>query len=153
MTEIFPWGSLAAISKEGDLKLSRRFPINPPPQDGCCRVCGRHMSELKPFGGPGDPLVGDFTGELLVKKWRPMGPYNEEAEKAWKEAETEAKEPKDIEHWLITKYGKKKTGQILISVEAWAQAGASWECRDCSILDDDEYFKKLDQRYQERRNE
>ena len=42
--------------------------------------------QLKPFGGPGDPLVGDFSGAYLIKKWRPDGPYHEEAESALSEA-------------------------------------------------------------------
>lgn len=44
-----------------------RFIVNPPPRDGCCDRCGRTMAELPPFGGPGDPLVGDFTGMKLIK--------------------------------------------------------------------------------------
>lgn len=89
MTEIlFEYGpsiSLGAISKEEDLKQPGRFLINPPPSDLRCEVCGRDITELKPFGGPGDPLIGDFSGELLVKRWRSEGPYDEAAAKAWKE--------------------------------------------------------------------
>lgn len=156
MTEIFPWGSLGAISKKADLKLSHRFPINPPPEDGCCDVCGRHMSELKPFGGPGDPVAGDFTGEILVKTWRPMGPYNEEAEKAWEEAEKaveETTESKDPRSWLIAKYGKEKGEMLSLAVEAYGCVGANWLCRDCIVLDEDDYFEKLNQRYREHGNE
>ena len=50
--------------------------VNPPPADGRCECCGTHMSELKPFGGSGDPLVGDFTGALLVKKFRELIPQD-----------------------------------------------------------------------------
>lgn len=50
-----------------DLLASR---INPPPKDMCCQICHRHVDELEAFGGAGDPLVGDFTGEKLVKHWR-----------------------------------------------------------------------------------
>ena len=46
------------------------FVINPPPKDMCCQICHRNVDELETFGGPGDPLVGDFTGEKLVKHWR-----------------------------------------------------------------------------------
>ena len=28
-----------------------------------CYICDKDENELKPFGGPGDPLVGDFTGQ------------------------------------------------------------------------------------------
>ena len=33
-------------------------------------ICGRHVRELEDFGGAGDPLVGDFYGAKLVKKFR-----------------------------------------------------------------------------------
>ena len=138
--------NLGAISKEEDLNPKCRIIINGPPSDGRCQVCRRHISELKPFGGPGDPLAGDFTRELLVKTWRPDGPRNEEAEKAWKEAEDVAKEtPEPYDHlpWLIAKYGKEKAEDISFSVQIHGSIGASWECRDCIILDDDEYFEKL----------
>ncbi|MGA2666187.1 MAG: hypothetical protein ABSF83_14705 [Nitrososphaerales archaeon] len=36
-----------------------------------CDSCHRGATKLKPFGGRGDPLVGDFTGAPLVKTWRP----------------------------------------------------------------------------------
>lgn len=148
MTEILPWGSLGAVSKEEDLNLRPTcgFSINPPPGDGRCDVCGRHMSELKPFGGPGDPLVGDFSGELLIKRFRLDWPQDEEAEKAWEEAEKARKDPgsDDTLPWFIAKCGKEKgtkfywSGQNTIS--------ASWECRECIVLDDDEYFQKIKQR-------
>ena len=155
MTEILPWGSLGAVSKEEDLnwRPTHGPSINPPPGDGRCEVCGRHMSELTPFGGPGDPLVGDFTGEILVKKWRPVGRYDEEAARAAEEAEREVEESEDPLPWYISKYGKEK-GEILYHTwEAYNLIGASWECRDCIVLDLDEYFEKLDQRYQEHMNE
>ena len=60
--------SLGSISNEKDLKIKARININPTPKDGRCDCCGRHISELTPFGKAGDPLVGDFDGELLVKK-------------------------------------------------------------------------------------
>jgi hypothetical protein len=44
--------------------------INPPPRNKKCECCGRHIKDLKPFGGKGDPLVGDFKGALLVKTFR-----------------------------------------------------------------------------------
>ena len=69
--------------------------INPPPSDSRCECCGKHVSELKPFGGPGDPLVGDFNGALLVKTFRDNG----------------------------------------------GCVGASWECRDCFVLSDEEFRK------------
>lgn len=47
-----------------------RIRINPPPEDGRCNICRRHVSELKAFGGPGDPVLGDYSGAKLVKNFR-----------------------------------------------------------------------------------
>jgi len=44
--------------------------INGPPRERCCSICNRSISDLKAFGGPGDPCVGDFTGAKLVKRFR-----------------------------------------------------------------------------------
>ncbi len=48
--------------------------INPPPQDGNCMICKRHVSELEAFGGPGDPCLGDFSGAKLIKMFREYYP-------------------------------------------------------------------------------
>jgi hypothetical protein len=52
--------SYDSISFEEDLILPPKININPPPSDCRCECCGKHISELKPFGKAGDPLVGDF---------------------------------------------------------------------------------------------
>jgi hypothetical protein len=156
--------SLEAVSKEEDLIPTGRIIINCPPRDGRCDVCGRHMSELTPFGGPGDPLVGDFSGELLVKKFKPAGPYNGEAMKAWEEYEEECpmvvkserpvadgishieyEEREEPLHWFIATFGNDKGQELYLAGLAYSQVGPSWECRDCSVLDLDEYFEKLSQ--------
>ena len=148
--------SLGAVSKEEDLTPKGRIIINGPPKDGRCDVCGRHMSELAPFGGPGDPLVGDFSGELLVKKYRRFGPYDEEAVKAWEEYEKlgELDDKREVEFpkmkrnpllWFIAKFGKDKGKELFLAGMAYGQVGSSWECRDCAVLDLDEYFEKLSQ--------
>ena len=139
--------SLGSISDENDLKDKARININPPPEDFSCDCCGRHISELTPFGKAGDPLVGDFDGALLVKKHRPQGPYNEQAEKAFihveKILEEEGHAGEDPEDWMIKIYGKEKGQQYLNAVYAYGCIGSSRECRDCAILDEDEYFERL----------
>ena len=55
--------------------------INPPPRSGRCQCCGKHIDELKPFGGKGDPLVGDFTGAKIIKNYRAMS--NKDSDKIW----------------------------------------------------------------------
>ena len=56
---------------------------DPPPQEGKCDCCEKAVSELKPFGKAGDPLVGDFDGILLICKLRFLFPQNEELEMIW----------------------------------------------------------------------
>jgi hypothetical protein len=138
--------SLDSISSETDLKLRPGFNINPPPQDGRCECCGRHISEVKPFGKAGDPLAGDFDGALLIKKWRPDGPYDENAEKAWDKAEKHLADvglkDQDPLEWLIKNYGKEKGEYFYWSYQLYCQTSKSWECRDCAVLYEDEYILK-----------
>jgi hypothetical protein len=44
-------------NNEDDFRPNPGININPPPKEGYCDCCGRHISKLKPFGGPGDPVV------------------------------------------------------------------------------------------------
>jgi len=92
--------------------------INPPPIDKRCECCYKDIKNLKPFGKAGDPLVGDFDKQLLVKSFRPMSiTPNEEQLKTLTQDEQSMYE------------------------QASSTVGASWECRDCIVLDDKEYFK------------
>ena len=154
--------SLGSIDSEADLKpIPDRINIHPPPLDGRCDCCGKHISELKPFGKEGDPLVGDFNGELLVKRFR-GGPIDEETENALGEAlghlmfggrrvsaPGEAIEHLingglraigDLENRLINKYGKEKGERYFKSYNN--NPMSSWECRECIALADHEYWQK-----------
>jgi hypothetical protein len=135
------------VDCEDDLKPQPGISLNPPPRDGRCDCCGRHISELKPFGGPGDPLVGDFTGALLIKKFRWMAPHHEGAEKILREAEECYKDKgcKDVYEYLEYEYGPVDAEDIESLIFISHTVDKSWECRDCAVLDYDEYFKKLEQ--------
>ena len=50
-----------SISNEKDLKIKAGNNINPPPVDGTCYCCGRHISELKTF-------LGKYTKNLFLSK-------------------------------------------------------------------------------------
>jgi hypothetical protein len=108
--------------------------------------CGRHISELTPFGKAGNPLVGDFDGALLVKKHRPSGPYDERAEKAWdrveKLMEKEGRAGEDPLDMMIKIYGKETGEKYYWSYQLFDQIGKSWECRDCALLSLDKYFER-----------
>jgi hypothetical protein len=138
--------SLLIVEGEEDLKLKPGININAPPGDGRCDCCRRHLSELKPFGKAGDPLVGDFDGVLLLKTWKADFPFDGEAEKIMDEffgnCNTEEEHKKANERF-IQKYGKEEAENLMIRVSASSQVGAFWLCRDCIILDDDEFYNKL----------
>jgi hypothetical protein len=140
--------SLGSINGEEDLKpRSALININPPPADGKCNRCKRHLNELKPFGKAGDRLVGDFDGALLVKTFRTVFPKpNIEVqaifERFFGNCEAEA-DYERAESRLAGEYGKKDADDIICLIDGASQVGASWECRDCIVLDMDEYFEKL----------
>jgi hypothetical protein len=139
---------LESVEGEGDLKSKPGLMnINPPPKDGKCECCGKHMSELKPFGKAGDPLVGDFDEALLVKKFRTALPPSDDETKRIYEQSLIACDPhsnydKPREH-LIKEYGERDAEIIMVRLNGGSQVGSSWECRDCAALDIYEYFEKL----------
>jgi hypothetical protein len=130
--------SLGSIDSEEDLKPRQGLiSINPPPPDGRCQCCGRHLNELKPFGKAGDPLVGDFEGALLVKKWRAFGAPDEEAERIYKKYLGRARtEP------VSDNAAQQMALHLTLAIKVSGCVGASWECRDCIALSDYDYYKK-----------
>jgi rubredoxin len=115
------------FEKEEDYKLTqyRRILINPPPPGGRCKVCGKQSE--------------------LVTRWRPNGPYDKEAEKAWEKWEKATDE--DPMPWFVAEYGKEKGERLCSAGMAWDQVDVSWECRDCVVLNDEEYFKTIFQKH------
>jgi hypothetical protein len=144
-------GNFDRVEKPEDLEPRSGISINAPSPDGRCDCCGRHIRELTPFGGPGDPLAGDFSGALLVKKYRRHGPYDEEAMNATDEAQKRYKAAgyADSLEWMRAKYGEEKGEQLYFAASAYDLIGKSWECRDCAVLDSEEYFERRRIRLQE----
>jgi hypothetical protein len=103
--------TLGSIASDQDVQLGNNIHINPPSHDRRCWCCGRPISQLKPFGKAGDPLVGDFDGVYLVKKGRRDGPYDEGATSAVERAEARYSEEgfKDPLDWLIREYGESES--------------------------------------------
>jgi hypothetical protein len=145
--------SLASISRKQDLVLGLGTNLNPPPEDGRCECCGRHMSELKPFGKSGDPLVGDFEGALLVKNFREAGFNDEEAQNFMRLAHEyyQFNEGEDSLCWLwkVSQHGEEEGASSCRIAKLCGNIVASWECRDCIVLDDAEYLEKLRQSHNE----
>ena len=91
--------SLVTVNCEEDIKARPgQISLNPPPDDGRCHCCGRHISELKPFGKAGDPLVGDFEGAYLIKFSRPEGHLGqEELEIIYESSERSPEDPERLD--------------------------------------------------------
>ena len=136
-----------SIKNEQDSLPGAGIDINPP-KDGRCYCCGRHISQLRPFGTAENSLVADFDGSYLVKTWRPTGLYDEEAKQALREADQRFLEEgyESPEEWLADVFGKEKAAQLMHSVEVFATSSARWLCKDCMVLDEYEYLTKLHQR-------
>jgi hypothetical protein len=133
---------------EGKGKINKK---PPPPIYDRCDCCGRHISELTPFDKTDDPLVGDSDGELLMMTRRRLTAYDEEAEKAYnhvkKQMKKEAQENDCPSKWFKKIYGEELGGRYSITVEAYRQVDYGMECRDCVLLEGDDYFEQLEKTY------
>jgi hypothetical protein len=138
--------SLLSVDQEEDLQLRPGGNINPPPGDGRCSCCKRHITELKSFGKAGDPLVGDFDGAFLVKRFRTDAPYNEVIQKIYdkffENCQTES-EHEQAEERLVMKYSKKLANNIIKWALISGSIGSSWECRDCICLDEYAFEERI----------
>ena len=133
--------NLGSVNREEDLKPKPGININPPPDDGRCECCGKHISQLKPFGKNNDADHSNYDGAYLLKTFRRNGPYYEQAELAIKEAEEQAPE-ENPRLWLMKKYGDGIGFGLYMAAEAYSCVDRSWECKDCVVLSDDEFFEK-----------
>lgn len=97
-----------------------------------CYRCNKDSNELKPFGGPGDPLVGNFTGQKLVKTFRALyeGPDIEKYENILNKLDSTASNILELEN----EFGKEEVDNAFNYDQAKSTIGSSWECRDCIIL-------------------
>jgi hypothetical protein len=109
-----------------------------------CNCCGKSADKLKSFGGPGDPLVGDFNGALLVKKKRPAYVLTEEENKLIEEnQEIVACDEKEAIKLPKEKYGEGVDEGLWFKGMAAISVGSSRECRDCAVLDNRKHIEKL----------
>jgi hypothetical protein len=143
--------SLASIDNEQDLlRRAGVVNLNRPPKDGRCECCGRHISELKPFGKARHPIFGDVEGALLIKRWRKLLAYDPRPNIVHGEMFVRWPAGTILENgmkYLIEKSGDGRAEEIrLYHFSGESKVGASWECRDCAFLNEDEYFEKLRRR-------
>lgn len=141
--------TMLSVDKKGRINLeaiSCEDYLTDLPEELKCEVCSRPLSELKPFGGPGDPLMGNYEGELLVKVWRRQGPFIEEYAEAWKAAEESGEDLLDWE-WFFRKFGCEKGMEIAAARDRYNSIEPAWECRDCAALSDEECAQALEKKW------
>jgi hypothetical protein len=127
--------------------LPGKVNLNPPPEDGRCQCCGRHISELEPFGSQRDPVLGSCGNARLIKRFRYIWPPDKEArtvvERILREIPDLEVDGDKVREVLILEFGKEK-GEDLY--DRYRQRDCciakSWECKDCSCLDDLKYWDK-----------
>jgi hypothetical protein len=115
------------------------------PKDLCCECFGRAITTLTPFHWSG--MINLFEGSLLIKSYeQKVGPYNEEAEVAWRKAinyfpET-CNKSINLYEWMIKEYGKSKGKIYYTSCQAFQQIDNIWMCSECDALTKNEIFEK-----------
>jgi hypothetical protein len=111
---------------------------------GCCR---RPLGELEPFGKAGDPLVCDCNGAFLIKTWMEDWPRIEEAEIIYLVFWDRSENYEEVERKLIEEFGEEDAGFVIGSSRYAGQIGSILLCRDCIVLNYDDYFNKLFEAY------
>jgi hypothetical protein len=130
-----------AIKNEEDLELRPGWYVSPLPIDGKCQVCGRLLSQLKPFDR--------YDGCLLVKNYRKEIPIDEDLEpfsEEYDEYMDDEPDNDDFDDILVERYGKEEAERIMTYINQ-TRLCASWECRDCYCLSDTRYFRLLNNLY------
>jgi hypothetical protein len=100
--------SLSSISKEEDLKPRPEPKINAISFEIECDWCGGYLSELKPFGPPGNR----FEDVLIFRLWRTEIRPDEENAKIWEEFFGNCSDNQEAWKRLINRYGEDEARQI-----------------------------------------
>lgn len=136
---------LGSVESEEDFKPRPAININPPPRELRCECCERQISELKPFGSDGESVPRKLNGAYLVRSFRPYIPYDEEADSVMKEALQRYVDAgfKSAFEWMVDTYGEARAKDLSMTAQLASTLSNVWQCRDCAILDDEQYFKKI----------
>ena len=130
----------AKVNSVQEIESILKGRINPPPEDCKCMCCGRPLSDLRPFGGFGDPLPWDFDGAFLVKKYRNDAPYDKKVGELVDEILTSHEcDIENLHEYLVNKHGEDGD-RIYWQAALQSTVSKSWECRDCAVLDDYKYW-------------
>lgn len=119
--------SLFNVTREEDLKPRPGLNMNPPPGDGRCECCGRPISELKPF-----PSEGLLKGAYLIKSYREPTVLGEWEEEIMYESQEQV--PGEPNRWIKAEF------------DFSGPLDMNWECSECFILNDEEFYEKMNER-------
>ena len=129
------------------IKLTLKEEVNM--EERRCDVCGKRKSELEKFG---KEFGVELSDAVLVSVLRPLGPCREEVKKAAEEAEKIRDQlPYEelcsftYDSWFSSRYGEEEGKNMALELQAWTTEGYVWHCRDCALLDEDQYFVKRDE--------
>ena len=123
---------LVAISCEEESKPNRGF--RPPPDNGRCQCCGKHIGELHPFlsiVGHDSELANEAA--LLIEKFRPLAPPDRKIDRIVKDFFGDLHYGdegfEEAERRLIEAYGETRADEFLSYTSAASAFISSWECR------------------------
>lgn len=118
-------------------------------EDMCCDCCGKKTGKLKPFGNAGGPLVVDLDGQSLAKTFRPLIPRDKNLERLVDGHFGESVFGEEYERrrqLFADKFGEDAAVDLVLYMSASIMADKVYLCRDCFVLSNEEYFKKLSYR-------
>jgi hypothetical protein len=147
---------LKSISSEEDLKIKGRININPPPENGRCECCGKHIRELKPFVDTKHPIFGNIKGAILVKNFRITTDLDHGEENDWKYVKKlkglRKKQSKTSPDDILMVKSKFTNGRWDIYNASFIESSfyliSSWECVDCLDLSNEKYLtQKYEKKY------
>jgi len=112
-----------------------------------CDCCRTPIEELTPFRTDGDQSEGYSNRPLLVEKYRSEMPRNESVETIYDEffgdCGTE-EECLKADYLMREKYGNEEALGIQLEVQQIRATINSWECKTCSLLNDEQYHKAIE---------
>jgi hypothetical protein len=107
-----------------------------------CDVCLKPVEELIPFDENDDE-----NDILLVRRYRPRHVLTKTQQKTIEEYKNYLKdfgienlEDRKALSLIVQKYGEKGRSLLSLEVDSW-WIEKYWECKDCIVLDDENYYK------------
>jgi hypothetical protein len=129
---------MLALANNANMELGKQVYDYPPPDDGGCECCGKHILKPQSHVQTGCPSTEPRYVALLVKTWRPIYPR--------------VKLDRIMGEWIHVRYedvGTQQAAEMLLDifsqnqVEEFFGLQALWLCAECASLDTDAYYEKF----------